>query len=299
MKRIEFNKKRAVKICNTLIDAYDKKEGVFARKDIYPETKPWDMPRKDYPEFLFYSNILNYSTNAKNLFNSLKKGGLELKTGSILSKSNEEIAKLIKSRFSKTAADRLKKAAETLDERYDGNPLNLFNGNLQKTYERIEEIPGYGIKLARLLTIWYHKYGFLRCKENDLELPVDLHVTRISINTGIIIISENHNIRKDRIVNPLTEFYATLCKKHGFSGLKLNEAFWGLGAKACSKAIIRKDDYLCKTECPVEKFCKKEMYTPKKLQEKYIDGKREKNRADGNTLVRTGRLRAEQEVLKF
>lgn len=318
---IAFNKENAVKACGAMIDAYYNKTHIFHRTDIFPETKPEGMSNKDYPEFLFYSNIINYSTNAKVLYRRLKELNLKLTTEEIIS-CDGKIEELVKTaRYAKEAKARIKSASMQIKEKYKGNPLNLLSDDIKETYKNIESINGYGAKLSRLLVVWYNKHGFSNYKEEDLEMAVDLHKFRMCLNTGMLKTGKDEKGRfpKDKCVMPITEFFSGLCKEKHFSGLALDEAFWAIGAKVCTPAIRKKYDIPCKINCPIEKLCEKDIYVPVKyIPKKHSrEAGREKTTrsssdyvekvgrlgssygVDAKYFTHTGKLNTKQEVLKI
>jgi len=316
---LKFNKERAIEICKKMISAYQTKKGIFSRKNIFPETRQEGMNDVDYAQFLFYSNILNYSTDARVLYRRLNELNFKLTTDNILS-YDEKLTKLARTaRFANEARLRIRTAARQLKEDYDGNPLNLISLDIKETYKNIESINGYGTKLARLLVIWYNKYGLSNYKENELEQAVDLHTFRMCLNTGIIKVKRDEKNRypKDKSVIPLTDFFADLCKENDFSGLALDEAFWAIGSKVCTPAIRKRHDIPCKINCPIEKLCNKEIYVPVKYIPKkhsreagrenitrssnhYVERvgklKKDKTGVDGKYFTTNGKLNTEQEV---
>ncbi len=301
VKGLEFNKDKAVKVCEAMINAYYNKTHIFHKTDIFPETRPDGMNNADYSQFLFYSNIFNYAVNAKILYKRLNDLDLKLTTKDIVS-CNGKIDELVKiARFAKEAKTRIKSASMQIKEKYKGDPLNLLSPDVKETYKNIESITGYGIKLARLLVIWYNKYGFSKYKEEDLEMAVDLHKFRMCLNTGILKAERDEKERypKDKCIIPITNFFSELCKEKHFSGLALDEAFWAVGAKVCTPAIRRRHDIPCKINCPIEQLCDKDIYVPVKYIPKKHSreaGREKVTRSSSDYVEKVGKLEGEHGV---
>jgi len=280
--KIKRNFKRASEICRTLVDAYQKKQGIYSRTDIFPEWKPEWMSNGEYAQYLFYANVVNYNADAKILFKNLRESKFKFTTDNIL-ENQGELEKILKLRFPKEGFRRIVKAAKDVKERYNGNPLNLLRKDLKKTYTDIESIHGYGHKLARMIVILYKKHGFYHPEESEIEEAVDLHTVRISVNTKMIEVKDKKQIYKTAIVEPIAEFFKKVCKKNNLSGFELHESIWALGSTLCNDAVKKSDESACKLYCPIEEYCEKEIYTARK----YADNKR----ANGNFLINRGKMR--------
>jgi endonuclease III len=281
--KIKRSFKRASEICNILVNAYKKKEGIYARNDIFPEFKPDEMSNADYSQYLFYGNVVNYNADAKILFKNLRECGFKFTTDNIL-ENHSELEKVLKLRFPEEGLRRIINAAKDVKERYHGNPLNLLRKDLKKTYADIESIHGYGHKLARMIVILYKKHGFYHPEnESDIEGAVDLHTVRISVNTKMIEVKDKKEIYKTSIVEPIAEFFKIVCGQNNLSGFELHESIWALGSTLCNDAVKKSDETACKTSCPIERYCEKDIYTARK----YADNKR----ANGNFLVNRGKMR--------
>jgi endonuclease III len=280
---MRFDYKKGSEICKTLVRAYQKKDGVYARKDIFPEFRPEWMSNFDYAQYLFYANVVNYNADAKILFKNLRESRFKLTTDNIL-ENQSGLEKIIRLRFPKEGFRRLVNAAKDIKERYHGNPLNLLRKDLGKTYEDIESIHGYGHKLARMIVILYKKHGFYHPEESEIEGAVDLHTVRISVNTGMIKLKDKIELPKGNLVVPLAKYFKKICKKENLSGFELHESIWALGSTLCNEAVKKSDETACKLQCPIEEYCSKEIFTSRK----YGDGTKRQN---GNFLVNRGAMR--------
>jgi hypothetical protein len=134
-----------------------------------------------------------------------------------------------------------------------------------------------------MIVILYKKHGFYHPKETEIEEAVDLHTVRISVNTKMIELENNQKVYKTAIVEPIAEFFKSICRKNNLSGFKLHESMWALGSTLCNDAVKKSDEMACKTLCPIEKYCEKDIFTAKK----YSDGKM----ANGNFLINRGKMR--------
>ena len=281
---MRFNHKRASEICRTLVNAYQNKKGIYSRKDIFPEFRPECMSNEDYSQYLFYANVVNYNTDAKILFKNLRESKFKFTTENILENSSE-LEKILRLRFPKEGFRRLVNAAKDIKEKYNGNPMNLFTDDLKQTYKNIASIHGYGHKLTRMIVILYKKHGLYDYEnESELEEAVDLHTVRISVNTRMIELKDKKEVYKTSVVKPMAEFFKKVCKKNRLSGLELHESIWALGSTLCNEAVKKSDESACKLYCPIEEYCKKEIFTARK----YGDGSK---KANGNFLINRGGMR--------
>lgn len=293
---MKFKYKRASAICKTLVEAYQKKRGIYARLDeIFPEFRPVDMPREEYADYLFFANVVNYNADATSLFKNLRDSGFKLNAYNIL-ENQSKLESIIKLRFPGQGHSRLINAAKEIKENWGGNPMNLFEENLKKTYENIGSIHGYGHKLTRMIVILYAKHGFYHPKETEIEEAVDLHTVRIAVNNKMIELEDKAELAKGKLVIPISKFFKKICKKNNLSGLSLHESIWALGSTVCTKAIMKSDELVCKMECPIEEYCDKTIYTARK----YDEPRREKGqKQNGNFLVNRGNMKKKALNLKW
>lgn len=152
-------------------------------------------------------------------------------------------------------APRWKECARTLFQDMDGNPLRIF-----KEYQSIDAVMaafkkggrnrllGYGPKLLSLLALFYRELGTIG--DVDGAFPVDLHVQRICITTGIIT-GTGIVDSVTAVAEPLRREISRICIQEGMDPLALSHALWFLGAKLC----VQCDKSATELLCPVHACC--------------------------------------------
>lgn len=130
--------------------------------------------------------------------------------------------------------------ADTLQRLFQDDPLNIFrDGSIEsiikfkyhfKKENGYDPLPGYGPKIASLVAIFFEECGLIKI---DDALPVDLHLQRIFISTGIVTLNEIAT--NEHLENPIRLFLCELCYKRGWNRVELSHALWFLGNKACSR----------------------------------------------------------------
>lgn len=148
--------------------------------------------------------------------------------------------------------------SETLYRIFDGDPLKLYaSGSIdgviawKKAVEKNigkNPIPGFGPKILSLLAIFYEELEAIPPVEG--AFPVDVHVQRILISTGII--------RGSGIIDSamLAEFirpriYA-VCTENAWRSLEVAHALWFLGNKSCTNCHMLTDVH---ARCPIMELC--------------------------------------------
>ena len=136
--------------------------------------------------------------------------------------------------------------AHTLAKEFGDEPLNMYRGGsidsvLEfkakfKKEEGYEPLPGYGAKISSLFAMFLEEYGLLKI---DDALPVDLHVQRIFISTGIITLQES--VVNEYLENAIRLFLCELCARKGWSRVELAHALWFLGNKGCTTCYRNAD----------------------------------------------------------
>ncbi len=129
------------------------------------------------------------------------------------------------------------RVAKTLFESLDGNPLNIYRQGSINTLvypnkgDAVLDLPGFGPKILSLLSMFYAELDVMKMPED--AFPVDVHVQRIAISTGIL------GSRTGFIYNSHAEAILRLIICHiihmkGWSQVELSNALWLIGNKGCS-----------------------------------------------------------------
>lgn len=152
-------------------------------------------------------------------------------------------------------APRWKKCAQTLFQDLDGNPLRVFGGHQSIDAVMVafkgqgkNRLPGYGPKLLSLLALFYRELGAIG--DVDGAFPVDLHVQRICITTGIIT-GAGIVDSATAVAEPLRREISRICAQERMDPLALSHALWFLGAKLC----VQCDKSATELLCPVHTHC--------------------------------------------
>jgi uncharacterized HhH-GPD family protein len=92
-------------------------------------------------------------------------------------------------RYKNTMASHTKRAAQLLVSKYGGNAQNIWNDkpDVETLYARLNEFKGMGPKkinmTIRALALFY---GVDLANPEKIDLPVDIHVRRVLMRTGIV-----------------------------------------------------------------------------------------------------------------
>lgn len=128
--------------------------------------------------------------------------------------------------------------AKTLFDEFSGKPLSIYQlgrGLIDDvlSFKRGPEgdrLPGFGPKILSLLALFLHELGLM-----DMPLdafPVDVHVQRFAISTGIISgTGEMINEEVERILRPLL---CRVVQSLDIPALEVSHAIWFLGNRCCS-----------------------------------------------------------------
>lgn len=129
------------------------------------------------------------------------------------------------------------RCAATLFDYFSGDPLALYQmeGGLINDVLRFkpsregDRLPGFGPKILSLLALYYEELGLMRMPED--AFPVDVHVQRFVISTGIVRTTGTAlNEEIEKVVRPLL---CRICREEGISALELSHAIWFLGNRCC------------------------------------------------------------------
>ncbi len=148
------------------------------------------------------------------------------------------------------------RCAKTLFGKFAGNPLSIYQigGGLIDDVLRFkpsrdgDRLPGFGPKILSLLALYYEELGIMQMPKD--AFPVDVHVQRFLISTGIITsVGTVTNEEVERVVRP---FLCRLCREEGIPALELSHAIWFLGNRCCSGCYRNK---AVKQLCPSYADC--------------------------------------------
>lgn len=150
------------------------------------------------------------------------------------------------------------KTARTLMEKYNSNPLNIFNDtrDVRIAWKRLQnEIDGYGRHLSSLFLTFLLKHDLVSFDNtNALPPKIDFHDVTLCFAFGVLkpkFKNPKRGIRRDRISKNLQDFLSYFAQKHNHNILHLDEALWILGSYVCSKFDWKE----CWNNCGVKEYC--------------------------------------------
>jgi len=164
----------------------------------------------------------------------------------------EATGKYLGTRYPKETAKSWYFNSKELLEKYEGNPINLF----QSTYDarilikRIRAFRGYGPKIGGMLLRATIGLGFAKVTGiEEVLVPVDIHDSRISFLTGIF---ETTNGSRDKLnyyayVPRVQKMLLDTCNSLGLEWLDTDRALWLIGSRGC----VNKRCLLC----PLSDIC--------------------------------------------
>jgi hypothetical protein len=147
--------------------------------------------------------------------------------------------------------------SKVISSAYGNDPRKLIEGKtVSKAKSEIESFKGIGTGISNLFIHYYlnRRIAFPSDPENAL-LKVDIHKTRIPLNTDCVYIDQV-SIRRDSLVQDLEIAYLDICLGTGINASLLDSILWVIGSEGCS----RKDYRHCNAHCPLVEKC--ESYVP-------------------------------------
>ncbi len=130
------------------------------------------------------------------------------------------------------------RCAETLFGEFGGDPTAMYqieDGLIDdvlryKPSREGDRLPGFGPKILSLLALYYEELGLMEMPGD--AFPVDVHVQRFVISTGIVRATGTTLTEAvEKVVRPLL---CRICRIEGISALELSHAIWFLGNRCCS-----------------------------------------------------------------
>jgi len=147
--------------------------------------------------------------------------------------------------------------AQTLFDTLEGNPINLFiTRDINTTLARREgkstkdtwRLPGFGPKILSLLALFYVELGKMATPRNTF--PVDLHVQRFALSTGIV--SGTGVYRTELIEKVLRPLLYEIAQENHWKIVDLSHAIWLLGNRVCTSCY---KNHAVPLLCPAYTFC--------------------------------------------
>lgn len=158
---------------------------------------------------------------------------------------------------------------KVLSENYDGKISEYFkkhNNDAKEIWDALVYKPGgqngkkefkrLDRKLSSLFLQWVGRYGLYELNRMDeFGLPVDLQLSKIAIQTGII--EPIGDIYRENLANdvfvPLIKKLCKEFKEYGWTPRLVSEALWLIGSEGCTPDQRAIAPYFT---CPISPYCK-------------------------------------------
>lgn len=249
MKSLIFDRDRAVAVLGRMYAAYQLRQGLYEVRHSEKGDAPQDrfVPKgvergsRDHAVFLFFATGTDRRQVSQNLYKehaNLWQRRPRMYREDVLDFKQHVIRRNIESCKIGMKDDIIrnwKPCASALYREFGGDPAALF---AERSIDRIVEhkkrspsfLPGFGPKILSLFAMFLEDLGLVT--GIDGAFPVDVHIQRICISTGIV--------RSSGILHrePVAEFirprlYA-LCKEEGWDRSALAHALWFNGNELCN-----------------------------------------------------------------
>jgi len=266
---------KLTQICLTTYRSYEKREGIFREgRERYlpqfnlPEELERDLQRgeeaslQDAANYLFLLGSMEIRARTiVNIRNGRKFWANEntrwiVNPREVAEKNETEIWNACQSFFRYTMNDfptNYLENSRALVERYNGDPRKTIeNLTSHKARENLKQFKGIGRGIANLIMIYF--------MERDLAFPVDprnallkvdIHKSRIPLNTDCVNLNGNDSVRRDLLVPILEQAYWKICDNNNLDPLVLDSLLWIVGSEICRVGDYEK----CLESCPIEESC--------------------------------------------
>ncbi len=152
---------------------------------------------KEHRLNLFHSISLDSARKSEEVYRAMRE--IHKKLGSLeklIEIKKEELENLLVPYFgeavknSKSERENLVKTlllnTKKLKEEYNGDPIDIYQGEVQKTLKEIEKFRQYGLPKASLLMKNFVRFGIWDFHETEIPIKIDRHILRISFGYGAI-----------------------------------------------------------------------------------------------------------------
>ncbi len=258
-KSYKIDKKQAILVLKILNNFFDKNQVIDASITV-PNNIKLNSP--EHYRFLFYSCLVNLGTKSqilhKNLVNLFAEMPEFFDAEQVCKKYNdlEKIRLILKDklhvRYPKISANNWLNLSKVIYESYNNNPKNMFIG--LKSYceyeNKIFKIKGFGQKTGGLLLRALIEQDLAEINDTIKSIPIDIHDSRISINTKVISNISLEELRNNKTaINDLSKVWVEAAEELNISPTVADQYLWLLGNKYCAKNNCE--------NCPLKQNCEK------------------------------------------
>ncbi|MBU4124333.1 MAG: hypothetical protein KKI14_02625, partial [Nanoarchaeota archaeon] len=192
-----FDDEKAYAMCYELQQAWNLEVGAFKHyrdKQMPEATLPSNVePKsKEHANYLFWCSVTNYQTVADELFprmrNLHEKQPEMFNPAHVREVDDDELASFV---------EQIKHIPDEMFRRwrYDADLFKEYDDNITNTHKtenivdaqkEVMKFSGFAYKQSALLLYWLQKYDIIESfDETDLNIPVDVHVQRISVRRDV------------------------------------------------------------------------------------------------------------------
>ena len=264
----EFDRARAGEVVRRLVLALDRPEGLVAEQaDLVENQVPSGvLPGSlEHAQFLFLTVPCDRGTKSSALWARARatwEDGSplfairDIAAGRVsLEALTELMAARIRPRYAVPASAYWHSNARRLADVFEGDPRRVFGSSPKATgvYAAIRSFAGFGPKTGGMMLRAAVGLGWASGEDiASVEMPVDVHDARISLQTGIMNIAgrASGEVTPDelaRLARPVRRFLTELCANEGVEWPGLDRALWLIGSRGC---VSRR----C-ASCPLESLC--------------------------------------------
>ena len=254
---------KAKSIAQVLHEQFETKTGFFENYQM-PE---WILPEgmvegsRAHALYLTYVISIDFLTDAVKLWKNARSMYQHCSDYfdplNIITMDIDELVRITKelgARYPKNGANAWKKISTILLEKYDGDPRNItaIPKSIDEVKHHTAAFPYLrGPKLSNFyLRAMGEKNLFKLTNLNELDIPVDIQVTRFTIYTGCLELVRG--VLKGCVQEPpirliIEDIWRVTARSFGIAPWELDEPIWTVGSKLCAKKSCR--------NCPVQEFC--------------------------------------------
>jgi endonuclease III len=160
----------------------------------------------------------------------------------------------LRPRYVNLAADHWTANAARLVRQFGGDARKVFAADdALGTYGAIRSFRGFGPKTGGMMLRVAVGLGWASSRNIDrVELPVDIHDTRICAQTGIILLDRTKRAHLEAngaagLAAPVRRFLTEMCAREGLAWPDLDRALWLIGSRGCARRRC--------SECPLSRVC--------------------------------------------
>jgi len=253
----------AADISRMLVNAFEKREGVFAdtKELLENQLPPGVSPRsKEHSNFLFFLISQDHGVKSAKLYERAKTlyhhDPLLFHPDYIAmqyERANYEqaigILQSLGVRYPKNGARVWVENSHVLRDNYESDARNIFTGDSTAVMKRIRSFLGFGPKTGGLLFRVFVGLGFYVPPDSaSVPFPTDIHDTRIAALTGLADIPVDIT---ESTYSPYVKIAEEVWRRGSVEAsvnwFQLDRALWILGSKGC--ATERHFD------CPIRAYC--------------------------------------------